>query len=116
MDYLWITVSGSDLSAAARVDASSFSGAPRLFRNMAERWRGWDGELSWGSPAGDLKLRCTQDRAGHVFIVVELRSGWRREAAWSIQATIMAEAGQLEDLARRAEAFFGGLGSRTAEE
>ena len=86
-----------------------------LFRRMAERWKGWDGELVWGSLEGELTLRFAQDRAGHVSIGVELRSG-PHECDWSIRATIMAEAGQLENLARLAEAFFGGLGSRTAEE
>ena len=86
-----------------------------VFRQVAERWKGWEGELVWGSLEGELTLRFAQDRAGHVTIGVGLRSR-PHECDWSIQATIIAEAGQLEDLARRAKAFFGGLGSRTAEE
>ena len=105
-----------DANLSASTNVRHDMGDPAaLFRRMAERWKGWDGELVWGSIEGELTLRFTQDRAGHVTIGVELRSG-PHECNWSIRATIMAEAGQLEDLARRAEAFFGELGSRTAGE
>ena len=76
---------------------------------MAASWRGWQDELNWSSPEGELTLSCTQDRAGHVFIKVELRSG-PIEEDWTIRATVMAEAGQLEGLARHAESFFGPTG------
>jgi len=108
-----VRLTDANLSAAAEVyyDLGDPTG---LIRDMAERWRGWDGELVWGSLEGELTLRCTQDRAGHVSIGVELTSV-PYTCGWSIRATIMAEAGQLEDIARRAEAFFGGLGSRAGD-
>jgi hypothetical protein len=62
-----------------------------------------------GVAEGELDLRCTQDRAGHVSLRVALRPGPAHED-WAVQATIMAEAGQLEELARRASLFFGRSG------
>jgi hypothetical protein len=73
---------------------------------MAASWRGWQGEFRWEAPEGELALGCVQDRAGHVFLRVELRSG-PTEGDWAVQATIMTEAGQLEELARQAALFFG---------
>lgn len=100
---------GQDLSAVARVyavdDSEEEHPAP-FFVRMAENWRGWTGELEWGSPDGELGLQCTQDRAGHVWIRIELRSG-RDDDDWSLATTIRTEAGQLDGLARQAASFFG---------
>jgi len=102
-----VTVSNVNLSASGRIYADCGGSHPAtLFSEMAERWRGWTGELVWESLEGDLCLRCTQDRTGHVSILVELHSG-SMEWGWSIRATIMVETGQLELIARRAELFFG---------
>jgi hypothetical protein len=46
------------------------------------------------------------DGLGHISIQVNLRSG-HMPADWTVRATVMAEAGQLEDIARRAALFFG---------
>jgi Family of unknown function (DUF6228) len=77
-----------------------------LLDEMAERWRSWSGELTWESPYLEARLRCEQDRAGHVSIRVELRTGWA-DTDWSAAATVQTEAGQLERIARQARAFFG---------
>ena len=105
-----VRLDGLDLSAIGRVYYIYNDDHPApLFVAMAEKWRGWDGQLSWGSLEGELTLTCSQDRAGHVAIRVELRSG-PMETDWSVRATVWAEAGQLEEMARKATAFFGGLG------
>jgi hypothetical protein len=73
---------------------------------MALQWAGWAGELVWQSLERELTLRCSRDRAGHIFIRVELRSGPMPED-WRVFATVRAEAGQLESIAQRAQLFFG---------
>jgi hypothetical protein len=93
-----------ELSAVARVYAYGHP-AP-LFAQMAAHWRGWQGTFAWEALEGELQLRCSQDRAGHVAIQVELRSG-PTPGDWTVRSTVMAEAGQLEDIARRAASFFG---------
>ncbi|RLT18034.1 MAG: hypothetical protein DWI28_05245 [Planctomycetota bacterium] len=76
---------------------------------MARQWAGWSGELVWESLEGELAIRCSRDRVGHIFIRVELRSGPYTED-WRVVVTVLAEAGQLETIARRAEMFFGCAG------
>lgn len=100
-----VRVTDLELSAVARVYVESTAPLESLFDQMSDQWKGWDGVLSWESLEGDLTLRCSQDRAGHVAIAVELRSG-SGPGDWTVLATIQAEAGQLEDLARRAGMFF----------
>jgi hypothetical protein len=73
---------------------------------MAVNWNGWQGEVTWASLGGELNLRCSQGRAGHVTIRVDLRSG-PGENDWAVHSTIMTEAGQLDEIARQAERFFG---------
>jgi len=77
-----------------------------MFADMARQWSGWSGELVWESLEGELSIRCSRDRVGHIFFRVELRSGPMPED-WRVVATVLAEAGQLESIARRAELFFG---------
>jgi len=78
----------------------------RLFAEMSQRSTGWPGALTWSAIEGEISLRCTIDCSGHVAILVNLRRGPLGED-WSVEATIAAEAGQLEAIAREAEAFFG---------
>ncbi len=97
-----------DLTAVARVYMGSADDHPAsFFARMASQWRGWDGPLVWESPEGELILCATQNRAGHVSIRVEVRSG-PTEKDWTLYATIQAEAGQLDDLAHQAAMFFEG--------
>lgn len=102
-----VRLTDMDLEAVVRVYEGWCDCRPAsLFSEMANRWRGWPGELEWSSPGYELALRSSQDRAGHVALVVELRSG-PSDNHWSVRATIEAEAGQLEAIAREAESFFG---------
>jgi hypothetical protein len=102
-----VRLTGLDLSAVSRVYAGSGAGHPAaMFAQMAAYWRGWQGEFAWESSDGELALRCTRDRTGHISIGVVLRSG-PSKADWMVEATVVAEAGQLEEIASRAEPFFG---------
>jgi hypothetical protein len=102
-----VRLTGLDLSAVARVYSDAVCGHPAgMFAQMAAHWKGWQGEFAWESSEGELALRCAQDRTGHVAIGVVLRSG-PSEADWMVEATVMAEAGQLEEIAQEAARFFG---------
>ena len=102
-----VRVMDHNLSAVGQVYAGYAPAHPvPLFTEMARHWSGWSGELSWESLEGELALRCNHDRLGHISIRVELRSG-PMEVDWRVTAVIMAEAGQLEDIALRAAQFFG---------
>lgn len=110
IDGFSVRVTDHNLSAIAHVYAGVSGCAPShpapLFVDMARKWSGWPGELVWESLEGELALRCSHDRLGHISIRVELRSGQMPDD-WRVGATVMAEAGQLEDIARRAALFFG---------
>ena len=107
MDRFWVRVTDHNLSAEGQVYAGYAPSHPGpLFADMARQWSGWSGELVWESLEGELAIRCSRDRVGHIFIRVELRSGPYTED-WRVIVTVLAEAGQLESISRRAEMFFG---------
>jgi hypothetical protein len=105
--HYMVRLTDHDLSAIAKVWGGYASQHPAaLFEEMARQWSGWPNEMSWESLEGEMLLRCSHDRLGHILIRTVLRSG-PMEYDWEVAATVMAEAGQLEDIARRARAFFG---------
>jgi hypothetical protein len=107
IDTFWVRVTDLNLSAACQVYAGYAPSHPAsLFADMAQQWQGWTGELAWQSLEGELRIRCTRDRQGHIFIGVELRPGQMPDD-WRVFATVTAEAGQLEEIAGRAAIFFG---------
>lgn len=107
MGDFWVRATVFNLSAVGQVYAGYASQHPAdLFADMARQWSGWSGELVWESSERELVLRCSHDGLGHIAIRVELRSGCMPDD-WRVEATVMAEAGQLEAIARRAALFFG---------
>jgi hypothetical protein len=100
-----VRLTDHELAAVGRVYVSRDDPNPAtLFAQMAANWRGWQGSFVWESPS-ELVMRCCQDRSGHVSIRVELTSG-PAQGDWSVVATVMTEAGQLEELAHEAALFF----------
>ena len=103
-----VRVKDESLAAEVFVYARDHSGHPaKFFGEMAESWQGWTGERKWGSLDGEIWLCATRDRAGHIYLRVELRSEDASETGWKVAATITIEAGQPEEIARQATLFFG---------
>ncbi len=103
----WVRITDLNLSAAGKVYAGYAPSHPtKLFADMALQWSGWPGEMTWRSLEGELALHCRHGGCGHISIRVELLSGWIADE-WRVEATTMAEAGQLDAIALRAAAFFG---------
>jgi hypothetical protein len=110
IEQFWVRVTDRSLSAAGPVYAGYMLRYPtQLFVDMARQWSGWPGELVYESLEREFALRCSHDRLGHIAIRVELRSGHLPDD-WRVEATVMTEAGQLEDIAQRAALFFGHSG------
>jgi hypothetical protein len=102
-----VKVARCDLYAAAKVWTGYTGSQPaEWWCGLAENWRGWPGELQWESLEHELRLVATNDRRGHIAIRIQLRSGFR-DYDWSVAATVMVDAGQLEGLAKHAISFFG---------
>ena len=95
------------LSAAAQVENSGFIQGPEsLFSEMAQNWRGWNGEKTWHALEGELTLSANTDALGHVRIQVQLRPTAGHEA-WRVTSFAYVEAGELDSLSARAARFFG---------
>jgi hypothetical protein len=101
-----VQLSGGGVEASERVWDHMPQNWSRFFQAMAESWRGWDGERVIESLEGQLRLSCTTDRLGHVAVRVHLR-GDMGGSDWRAEDTVYVEAGQLEDIARRAQQYFG---------
>jgi primase-polymerase (primpol)-like protein len=81
-----------------RAEASTHvSGSPaKLFREMANEWKGWKNPKTWADLEDRVKLSASSDSTGHVRITVELR-GPDYDSA--LKAIIVYEAGQLDRMA-----------------
>jgi hypothetical protein len=100
-------VTRCDLYGAVNVWAGYAKFHPgHWFRELAENWRGWEGERKWASLEGEITLSATNDRRGHVAMRVQMRSGfWDND--WHVTATVQVDPGQLDGFARHAAMFFG---------
>jgi len=74
-----------------------------FFSDLAEHWRGWEGERSWGDIEGLIRIDATHDGRGHISLHFDLQKSLDGE--WRTQGTLPVEAGQLDALARAALAF-----------
>lgn len=79
---------------------------PKVFREMANEWKGWSGLKTWAALEGDLSLQFAWQRTGHVTVDIVLTDDAGAEEPWQVKARLVIEVGMLDDLARTAEAFF----------
>ena len=81
-----------------------FVGPPSLlFRDMADNWKGWKGEKTWGALDGEFTLRATATSLGRIAVVIEMVE---MSGEFRLEATLVLEAGQLESISKRVEAVF----------
>lgn len=75
----------------------------RFFEDLAENWKGFDGEKGWSSLEGEFSLSCMSDSLGHFALEVTIRN---IEDTWCARKTIYVESGQLEKIVLEARDFF----------
>jgi hypothetical protein len=98
-----VLVQGYEVRAEAR--ASSFM-APSLseyFQDIADNWRGWQGEKCWATLEGEVQFSATADSIGHVRLAFFLRpahTGYH----WALRGALELEAGQLDSVAESVRA------------
>lgn len=110
LESFWVRLTDHNLSAAALIWGGYSGGSPvRLFDELARRWSALPDELCWQSLEGEIRIRCNNDRRGHIYIRVRLQSGFL-PAGWEVESTVTTEIGQLEGIAGRAREFFGSEG------
>ncbi len=103
-EYFRVTIRSQNMSGSTMVyafDPFDYS-LTKFFEELAENWKGIDGEKVWTSLEGEFKLVCTSDSLGHFGIRVTIRNDLD---TLSIK-TIYVEAGQLEKIAAEVKAFF----------
>jgi len=105
-EYVVVACGDGDVHARRRVYLYTDGPAiAALFRDIAEHWRGWDGEKDFESVEGDFSLEATADHLGHIALRVSLRHHDPRDA-WSVALPIWLEAGSLDDIAGAMERYF----------
>ena len=74
---------------------------PDYFEELAEHWRGWEGQKEWEAYEGGLALRCTHDGLGNIAMTVELREyyGDLHHFSWVVRGDVPLDAGQVDGVA-----------------
>jgi len=103
--YFGVSLRVDGLSARARVYDIHLDHWSLFFRDLADNWRGWSGARSHESLEHHLRIEATADSVGHIRLLVMLRDDPNH--TWKAEGSVFLEAGQLEELAGRAMAYFG---------
>jgi hypothetical protein len=93
----WVTYTATlltpSLHASARIE--EYGWEPRGFdgylTDLADKWRGWEGEIVWGAPEGGLKCVAAR-QSGRNELTVVVSEG--TPALWMASATISIEPGE----------------------
>ena len=106
-DYLTLEFEGHSLRAVSKIylydDNSSLL---KLFENLGQNWKGWEGVKSWSSLEGDFTLSCSADKLGHVFMAIELVNR-TVEPNWTIKTSLQIDSGSLETVLSQAKSLLG---------
>ena len=106
-DYLHVELKGLEVSASAAVWAyTDADGINDLFQELGGLEVPWQGERSWISIEGDFSLFATCTSLGSVTFRVEIRGSQGAPEEWRVNAGLVVEFGQLEQIARSSNAFF----------
>jgi hypothetical protein len=103
-EYFRVTIRSHNLSGFTKVyifDPFDY-GLTNFFKELAENWKGFEGEKIWESLEGEFKLVCTSDSLGHF----EIKATIRNNLGTLSVKTIHVESGQLNKIAAEAKAFF----------
>ena len=96
-----------DFKASMQVFQGLFEPPPSaFFDRLASQWNGWVGSETWRSTEGEFSIVATSDRTGHVRFAFNFLKP-SQSAYWTASAFVLVEAGQLDAIARGANAFFG---------
>lgn len=104
-EYFRVAIRSQHLSSLTDVYAFDpfDSNLMRFFEDLAENWKGFDGEKSWSSLEGEFSLSCMSDSLGHFALEVTIRN---IEDTRYARKTIYIESGQLEKIAGEVRNFF----------
>ncbi len=96
-----------EYSGAVHVSAfTDAHGLPNFFEVIAKNWKGWQGEKEWSSIDGEFTIIAKSDKLGHISLAIEMRQDFGETEPWRLKATVVVDAGQLDDIAKDAKDFF----------
>ena len=101
-----VSLVSTSLSASVRVYDIQPQNWSAFFLGLAQNWKGWIGVKQLESLEGHLSVSATADSLGHISLRVKLRDVISA-CDWRAECTLVAEAGQLDKLAKSAKQFFG---------
>jgi len=106
LDAYSITAAARDFEAVIHAENPPYGTSPtNFFQELASNWAGWSGKKTWGSMEGEYNLAATTDLTGHITLVAELNP-LGIPPCFSALLSLVLEAGQLDQIARRAKLFF----------
>jgi hypothetical protein len=76
-----------------------------LFDKIAKNWKGWKGEIKWGSLENEFTISAIADKLGHIELKVQIQENTGGDF-WIVNGRIMIESGQLDQIAKEIKAFF----------
>jgi hypothetical protein len=73
----------------------------RFLAELATDWRGWDGDRTWQSEEGELRLTAVHNKTNTVTVTAELEDG--APPRWKLTAELQLDPGVLQTLAAEAK-------------
>jgi hypothetical protein len=105
-EYFTARIASEHLTASRQVCTYNDShGLPNLLMQLAAYEKPWLGELSWEGLEGDFKFSATCSSLGHVIFRIQFIH--YRGEDWKVETLLCTEMGQLNEIARSAQEFFG---------
>lgn len=104
--YYSVSLVAPTMRATIQVDNAPYGTTPAdIFEQIANEWKGWEGDKTWGSLEGEFDLSATSDSTGHISLVATVYSGTFPPSSKMVSEFII-ESGQLEKYKKNAETFF----------
>jgi hypothetical protein len=106
-DYCRAELSCGSMEASTEYyDHDGVQSLAEYFGEIAASWRGWEGDRSWVSLEGELRLAAVHDKLGTITLTAELRSNQYYSPGegyiWRVRGLLLLDAGALDALARQA--------------
>jgi hypothetical protein len=102
-----VAIQSAEVTASTGVwvypDAQSLN---ELFQEIGSLTKPWKGDRQWVSIDKEFVLWVSCSALGHVTFTVELCGYMRLPEEWRVQVVLVQEFGQLEKIAKQANAFF----------
>jgi len=106
-DYFRVELKGFEVSASAEVWAyTDASGLNEFFQELSRFERPWQGQRNWATLENDFSISAICTSLGNVTFHVALLGLQGAPEEWHVEAGLVTDLGQLEQIAKHAELFF----------